>query len=87
MARTYAESTGETPLSENGGQPGSQFGSDSGSVANLKEHADGQFEALWLTLRKWESATDATEAKAVQNLRGALALLIAELEGIIGNDS
>ncbi len=87
MARTYPESTGETALSENGGAPSGAIGSDPDSVASLKEQASGQFEALWRTLRHWESAADLTEAKALQNLRGGLELLMAGLEAIVGNDS
>jgi hypothetical protein len=44
-----------------------------------------EFEALWLTLRRWEVAAGDSKAKAIQQLRGGLAMLMRELEALAGD--
>ncbi len=91
VAETGLEQTSfprdETPLSENRGTPGGTLPEDSASVASLRFQAGEQFEALWRTLPHWEYTAENPEAKAVQSLRGGLALLFRELEAITGDSN
>ena len=48
-------------LSENGGQPGGQFGNDSDSVAGLRLTAIGDLNQALASLQAWQSVAVITE--------------------------
>ena len=50
--------TGETAHSENGGHPGGQFGSDSETVASLRQQALTSLQLAWRDIRRMESLSD-----------------------------
>ena len=49
---------GETALSVSGGHPGGQFGSDSETVASLRQQALTSLQLAWRDIRRMESLSD-----------------------------
>lgn len=86
MTRPWLEpvpgNTGETALSEIGGHPGGQFGSDSETVASLRQQALTDLQCAWKSIRRMESLSDdKSESKTAGRALAFVDKAFAELEG------
>ena len=74
--------TGETAHSENGGHPGGQFGSDSETVASLRQQALTSLQLAWRDIRRMESLSDdPAESKVAGRALAFVDRAFEELEG------
>ena len=88
MSRAGVERSAFAPrniaLSENGGQPGGQFGTDSDSAACLGQRIQDSLNAVERDLQRLAAAETPDNRNAVELVRGKLAGLMETWEQICG---